>query len=112
MTTQKQAYREKMNKLSEALAVGMDCHGKVEDFGFSSAVLPTTLEDRLRIAIAIGSTDTVEKALSLGADANARSNKGYSMLDLAEAHNPSLVKLLKAYGAKETFSKKSPASKG
>lgn len=112
MATQKQEHREKMNKASEALAVDMGCHGCVEDFVFfSSKVVPTTLEDRLRIAILMGSADTVEKALSLGADANAVSDKGHSMLELAYAYNPDLVELLKIYGAKEIPTRHSPKSK-
>ncbi len=111
MATQKQANRVKMIEGSKALAVGLDCHGRVEDFGLSSEVVPTTLEDRLRFAIYMGSADTINNLLSLGADANAVSDKGHSMLELADAYNPDLVELLKSYGAKERPTRNSPKSK-
>tara|TARA_R110002110_G_scaffold383245_2_gene594596 strand:+ start:33623 stop:33970 length:348 start_codon:yes stop_codon:yes gene_type:complete len=110
MAKAEQKYREKMNKASKSLAMGMGFYGKQEDFGFSSKVAPTSLEDRLRIAIMVGSSDTVDKTLSLGADANAISANGHSMLELAEAYNPELIALLKTYGAEELPSKSTPKS--
>jgi hypothetical protein len=111
MPKTEQEYREKMNKASQSLVVGMGFYGKQEDFGFSSKVAATSLEDRLRIAIMMGSSGTVQKTLSLGADVNALSKKDHSMLELAKAYNPKLIGLLQSYGAKESPTKKSPKSK-
>ncbi|MGE4348572.1 MAG: hypothetical protein AB7D28_02260 [Candidatus Berkiella sp.] len=92
-------YRKKLIESCRKLSVDLDFHGSVEPFSFENESY-LSLEDRLCIAIVMGSKETVMRTLELGADAN-HVQKGMSIYQLAEVHKRAeLLPLLKTFGAK------------
>lgn len=98
-------YRKELIESCRKLSVDLDFHGCVEQFSFENDP-HLSLEDRLCIAIIMGSKETVKRTLELGADAN-HIQKGMSIYQLAEVHERAeLLPLLKTFGAKPHLNKK------
>ena len=98
-------YRKELMDSCRKLSIDLDFHGSVERFSFENDS-HLSLEDRLCIAVMMGSKETVKRTLELGADAN-HVQKGISIYKLAEVYQRAeLLPILKTFGAKPHSSRK------
>lgn len=103
-------YRKELIESCRKLSIDLDFHGNVEEFTFENDP-HLSLEDRLCIAIIMGSKETVKRTLELGADAN-HVQKGLSVYQLAEVHaRAELLPILKTFGAKSQPNRKPKKTK-
>lgn len=90
-------YHADVLELSRELAMREGFQGQIETYPFMGNT-SLSLEDRLRLAIMVGSVDTVKRALELGADVTTRTDNDIDLLHFAEIHGrDDLLPLLKTY---------------